>query len=123
VSAPSAAARKATVRVIPPPKRTTGNPAMPNSTVCRIGGKCRNFSWAETADIATTSHSAHSAILGTWGTDLSILLSVQVLIPQVQAAATTYFHSLYCITLRFPDPWNAFYIVAAPYGPRHHNGC
>ena len=119
-----AAARTATIRVIPAPKRTAGRPALPNSTVCRIGGKCRNFSYLETVDIARDELVAYAAIRGTWGTGgFDILASGGVLRPQVRAAATTYVHLFYCMTLRFPDPGNAYFITAGPYGPRGHYGC
>jgi hypothetical protein len=116
---------KATVRVIPPPQNAVGR-AAPNSTACRIGGKCENFSWGETADIATSYGTTQAAIIGVWGhgTDsLNLLASIFGLIPQVQAAAAAYVASRYCITLRFPDRRNPFFITASPYGPHNSGSC
>ena len=119
-----AAARTTTLRVIPPPQKANGKPALPNSSVCSIGGKCRNFSWAETADMATSFDKSAVAVLNTWGgTGAELIFSLAALAPQVQAAAISYVAARYCITLRFPFPQNAYYITANPYGPRGRNGC
>ena len=118
-----------TVQVIPPPRGANANQALPNSTVCRIGGKCRNFSFLETVDIARDSgwgDQSVQALYTTWGgdgSDANIFMAAFSLRPQVQAAATTYFHLLYCITLRFPFPNNAYFMTASAYGPRGQYGC
>jgi hypothetical protein len=120
----------ATVEVIPLPRDANGNPALPNSTACSIGGKCKLFDWGETADMATRYSQAENAIRstwvytgGNWGQVILDGLAITALIPQVQAAAASYLLSRYCIKLRFPDPKNAYFLTAAPYGPRGRNGC
>lgn len=120
----------ATVQVIPLPREANGNQALPNSTRCSIGGKCRDFSFLETADMATNGEAAKEALRDTWGGSFGaewissgFLVSLQGLTPQVQAAAASYLLSRYCIRLRFPDPKNAWFVTAGPYGPRGRNGC
>ncbi len=109
--------------MIPPPRDANGNQALPNSTVCSIGGKCKLFDWGETADMATRYTSAYDAINSTWtytGGDWGRIilngLALDALIPQVQAAAASFLVSRYCIKLRFPDPRNAYFLPPRPTG-------
>ena len=129
----ASASPAATLQVIPPPREANGNQALPSSTTCSIGGKCKLFDFGETADVATGVYGqTENAIRATWYAvyltkDLGGVLldgfAIMALIPQVEAAAASYLVSRYCIKLRFPDPKNAYFLTAAPYGPRGRNGC
>jgi hypothetical protein len=111
---------RANVQVVALPRAGSARRAAPNSLACRAGGKCRNFNFNETLDIMQTDYHAGRAVIVAWG---DVPLSLAGLQPQVKAAAAVYAASLYCITIRFPDPGNMWFVTTSPFGPRRQYGC